>query len=151
MSSEFQINKNDLRFEFNYDNEKVLMEFNSTNFNDVQQTQLHVKPDFMTNVHVNAYGSGIGFVAVSCNFVRQVDSLQPSFFLSVVPELSSKEKVISLKICTNYFPKEFESHGMAIVEAEIPSGFRFQDSSLIYQSLLQSKVGVRVRKKILSL
>lgn len=145
MSSEFQMNTSDLRFEFNYDSEKVSMEINSTNYNDVQQTQLHIKPDYETHVHVNAYGSGIGVVAVSCNFVRQIDSLQPSFFLSVVSELRNSEKLISLKICTNYILKEFKSNGMAIVEAEVPSGFRFQDSSLIYQSLLQSKSGVRVR------
>lgn len=146
MTSEFHGKESDLSFDIKFDDESVVLGINETNSNDVQQRKLSMKPSYIQNVHLNANGMGIGFVAISCNFVRQIENLQPSFFLSVHPKLSESEQVITLNICTNFIPKEFKtSNGMAIVEADLPSGFRFQNSDEMHKSLLKSEVGVRVR------
>lgn len=146
MSSDFYNIKNDLLFEIRYDQSKKTMVVNNTNSEEVQQHKLDMKPDILQRVHLDASGTGIGVVAVTCDFVRQVDNTQANFFLSVGSKLDKNEKIISLKICTNYIPKELrKSNGMAIVEANLPSGFRFQDGDEIYKSLVQDEVGVRVR------
>lgn len=146
MSSDFLNTKNDLLFKMRYDQSQITMVINNTNSEEVQQQKLDMKPDIFQRVHLDAEGTGIGFVAITCDFVHQVDNTQTHFFLSVGSKLDKNEKIISLKICTNFIPKELrKSYGMAIVEANLPSGFRFQDGDEIYKSLMQDAVRVRVR------
>lgn len=147
MSSDYNNIKNDLLFgiRYNHNKSQLTMVINSTNSEEVQQQKLDMKPEIIQSVHLDASGTGIGFVAVTCDFVRKVENTETNFFLSVGSKLDKNEKIISLKICTNYIPKELKkSYGMAIVEANLPSGFRFQDGDEIYKSLIKANIGVRV-------
>lgn len=141
MSSVFRSTKNDLNLKMTFDgNKEQIFQIIEKNSQNVQQVQLQMKPNFIQTVQLNVTGTGIGFAAVSCDFVNKIKQVASSFFLSVGSELENGSKAIKLTVCTNYIPEG--RTGMAIVEINLPSGFKFQQQSKMYQKL--QKVGVKV-------
>lgn len=145
MSSEFISTKNNMNFTMTFDgNKERKIEINENDTLKIHELDLNMKPSYIQTVHLTANGTGIGYAGISCNFVtKKIVEKQSSFFLSVGTNLENESKIIKLKICTYYNPEASKTYyGMAIIEVNLPSGFKFQDQKLIYQKL--QKFGVRV-------
>lgn len=123
---------------FKNENEITLHEFkiNGLNANEVQQKKLITIPQ---NVQVNAYGTGIAFAAISCDYSEKAHekAKEGNFELRLGVDLSKNGQIITIYISTRAMTenKDSDIKGMTLAEVELPSGFEFRNMTQMYEEL----------------
>lgn len=91
----------------------------STNALVNQQVRL---PDNTSWVKISAAGRGAGVVQVAWQYNLLVSAEQAAFYLNPIIDRTSNVNYLQLSVCTYY--KAGEKSNMALLEVELPSGYR---------------------------